>query len=752
MRKSLSTTAASQEASAASSASFSFWSTPQSSNNNKTNDDNKSSNATLQRQYQRQTTNPRFAALNNNRSSSLWSSLPLQNSIPRYDHHRRTQLQQQSNSFWKASSSSVISPHHYYNNTAHKNNTTCSSLAAARNIKNGTILRKVRCPSVRFMTWMVTAVLFWILIVVERRTFVFYSAKTATTTTTASKSSLHPHHQQGSLKNADNVSPSVVATASSTSSVLSAAAAAPVARTNTSSSLEESSSSFQARNRSPEQLLVLPNRFTSPTTTTTTTSTIPPQASRLPSIGGMQQQQQILPGWLASYLKFQEQHVVTTSSYYASLSASSRRRTSRRRSPRVFQLKQQSSISNKTTTTTDAKAVYTLTYRCNGVTCGGLGDRLQGMVQAWYMALCTGRLFAIDWKKQQQSFSSRRRRRARHPGDHSRDRSAATTDEDEISSSWDRVGGSSSTLLDYLQPHQIQWDLDSDGDLPDLEVQAMDRHDNGFLMEPDSLPVETNVILSTNLWMENDFVQSQCWKNYRKRVGLDDGGAEEESSALALYQIAFRALFQWSPNVVAQAVMIRERATLSDAPYVAMHVRTGSLLDTDHSVKNNNGAARHGDPTDWHQFLQCAYKVRDTLRARWCRDSDTTSTGSSDVNLARNIELYLAADHVSVKTALLKEDPTIKTVLNLVIHHLDSKNNLDQGRNSQSDDNGSMMAFGELHVLHEAACLVKSQSKYSDVAAAVSPFQCAVYFDQCSEDAVLAAVAMMPYNSNITCE
>lgn len=403
----------------------------------------------------------------------------------------------------------------------------------------------------------------------------------------------------------------------------------------------------------------------------------------------------ILPLWLSSYIAFHRRHVVPVIS---------------RRGANHYQWKEGSA------------STYYLTYHCNGVTCGGLGDRLQGIVQAFYMALCTDRVFLVDW----------RRRRGRP----SSSESIPVDDTDD-----DTNNSNSPALTDYLLPNLLKWYVDDPAMSSTTEemtstvqlkfIQAMDNRNDTYLIEPLTLPHSTHIRIDTNLWMEDVYIKSQCWQNYQNRFLSRTAADTTGVTAQFLYQQAFTALFDWSPAVVQAARALRQRAQLMSEPHhrVAMHIRTGKLDTGRHRQ-------RHADPDQWMQFVSCAHTLRDGLLDKQRQISCPDHMKKQN----NHIELYLAADHVSVKKALLKEDSSIKTVLDLDIYHLDDLEN-----DEMANGRGEMAAWSELYVLRESTCLVMSHSKYSQVAADLSPYHCVVYFDDCGNEAVQTALASVVF-------
>jgi hypothetical protein len=371
-----------------------------------------------------------------------------------------------------------------------------------------------------------------------------------------------------------------------------------------------------------------------------------------------------LPTWLTSYIEFHRKHVISVS----------KRRG--REETTTYRL----NVSDH---------VRTLTYHCNGVSCGGLGDRFAGIVQAFYMAVCTGRVFLIDW----------------------------------------RMLNGGKSLTDYIQPHWIQWNLNVANSLDDHEaiLRAMDNRDNTFLVEPSSIPQDRNIQLETNLWMGDSFIRSQCWTDIM--VQYSDSNMTE----FQLYRTAFNALFKWSPEVLQSASSLRQRAKLVDSSnFVAMHIRSGLLDAKMHGFRPIDAHRRHhGSPLEWMQFLQCSQSLQKGIY-------NLCPSNQSSV-----VDVYLASDDASVKKFIWNTDPLVKMIVDMEIFHVDS------GKTLYSDD---IIAWSELTLLQQALCIVKSHSKYSEASAylAAAP-GCAVYFDDCSDETVAATLSNLRNHKILQC-
>jgi hypothetical protein len=260
----------------------------------------------------------------------------------------------------------------------------------------------------------------------------------------------------------------------------------------------------------------------------------------------------------------------------------------------------------------------------------------------------------------------------------------------------------------------------------------MDHRNNTFLSEPSSIPHDRSIRLETNLWMGDSFVRSQCWTEFINHDS-EEAAAASNLSEFQLYRTAFNTLFQWSPAVLQSVTDLRQRAKLVDSSnFVAMHIRSG-LLDAKLLPlrSTNSHLRRHESPLEWMQFLQCSQTLREGIYTL-CQ-----------INQSSVVDLYLASDDTSVKDYVSNVDPLVKMVVDLDIFHVD------YGRTQYSN---GILAWSELVLLQQALCLVMSHSKYSTAAAYLSLVPgCAVFFDDCSNETVAAAISKLRSNGQLKC-
>jgi hypothetical protein len=245
-------------------------------------------------------------------------------------------------------------------------------------------------------------------------------------------------------------------------------------------------------------------------------------------------------------------------------------------------------------------------YVCRGV-CGGLGDRISGILQAFYMALCTNRRLLIDW----------------------------TTP---------------APLRDFLQPNYIDWTvapLSQDNKWKRIFVKhnnkvplldLMEQRNTIFYENPHRLP-NGSLDMRINHWMGDDFLLN----NYYECLSRHLQGLRLRPHFL--YRMAFYTLFQWSPQVLQATQNIQHATTLSQ-PYIGMHIRTGRGVSFDDPrTESDNEAA-------WREYLKCAQTLKQDLKNY-------------------QMPIFLAADTNEAKLVLAKVDNTIVTQTDTEIFHVD---------------------------------------------------------------------------------
>lgn len=395
-----------------------------------------------------------------------------------------------------------------------------------------------------------------------------------------------------------------------------------------------------------------------------------------------------------------------------------------------------------TTTTTNTPVLHTiLQYRCKAM-CGGTGDRISGIVQAFFMALCTDRLFLLDWNQPVP-------------------------------------------LQDYLQPKWILWNTsirdastilfskqrNNNNNMP-LRIRAVDDKVNEYVLDPYRLPKNKNIIeLETNLYLgEEQVTQLQCIQDYRNRFPVtndtNDFASTTTTTDSYLYRSVFWALFQWSPRVVQSVKQLKQQMKLFTIGssssssssssttssffnkwYVAVHVRTGRIKDTnDIHIQSSTESNNKEQQANWARYLECAQSFQTGLQQLLTNTCfpDIKSTTTTITNWT--VPIYLAADTTQVKTKFQEWDSTIRTMPDMEIYHLDRT----PQSTLQNPQQAALDVFADLKLLMDSTCLVLSSStattnnkdlvvvsKFSRMAQWLPPQpRCALVWNDCGPDQV----------------
>lgn len=332
--------------------------------------------------------------------------------------------------------------------------------------------------------------------------------------------------------------------------------------------------------------------------------------------------------------------------------------------------------------------VNALVYTCHGG-CGGLGDRLSGMLSAFYVAVATERIFLIDHT---------------HPVD----------------------------LNLTLSPSSIDWNAAYlVRDAPSATVQLIDPGDPmrsfGALLENALVP-STKVL---RLQINRFYVGMALWTPKLERQprghAYDYVGYMHRLNGNALetkevFHLAFHALFTFSRNVELRAAdMMKEMGLQAPdgSAYVAIHARMGG------SPQSSAGAVTWTDPerhslNDVGNFLSCA---------RSKTVSNTVFTMSKG-----DTPILVFSDSKEFQQAAANMDEHVRFVKSTVLFHVD--------RSSENSDlvvQGNIDTYSELYIMAHAGCIVGSHSTLSAIAATVSmsaydATRCFCIFNSCQQD------------------
>mmetsp|Transcript_5794 Transcript_5794/g.15449 ORF Transcript_5794/g.15449 Transcript_5794/m.15449 type:complete len:463 (-) Transcript_5794:1657-3045(-) len=351
-----------------------------------------------------------------------------------------------------------------------------------------------------------------------------------------------------------------------------------------------------------------------------------------------------------------------------------------------------------------------LIWQCAaGRNCGGLGDRLRGIVSAHIAAMKTGRVFLVQYTKPAR-------------------------------------------LAQVLIPRSIQWDF---ADAPENQrglqatlstcktVRAMNSEQHhgrralfvhgAKLMESvlnhsanDCIVIETNRRLS-GAWL---------WSEHGTRINHPLAQTLPDNR---IYVLSYNFLFSQSHRLLAAKqllhdAMYRNSVDLArlQTPFVALHWRAGEVFRDHTRHKLNMGTAR--------SFLRCALRMTKVL--------------SANLTSACVVPIFVASDRVESLHVLrnvlgeLDADCTHRSSLErsaeqrLLWKPVEPAIHIDRSRfsNRTAGERHHLMTWAEHALLQDAHCIVASHSGFSHSAVLLSAAQngsrCWAHFDACDVDAI----------------
>lgn len=203
-----------------------------------------------------------------------------------------------------------------------------------------------------------------------------------------------------------------------------------------------------------------------------------------------------------------------------------------------------------------------LIYTCKGMW-GGNGDRMNGIVHLYYVAMLTGRIFLIEYTRP-------------------------------------------FPLTDTLNENLIRWSLPSPPPLGKVSVINSIDHMAKSLHEPALLPSENKIIsVKCNLFHPEQLWNSTSMKDYLAPFNINPTNAEVPNR---LYAWGFHTLFRKSSLVQRNMdLILRPQLGLQhNGPYVAVHIRLG-----DQSTWSD---PRRHRMSDLAAFLNCSRNMRHILK------------------------------------------------------------------------------------------------------------------------------------------
>ena len=321
----------------------------------------------------------------------------------------------------------------------------------------------------------------------------------------------------------------------------------------------------------------------------------------------------------------------------------------------------------------------TLTWHCPiGRYCGGLGDRIRGVIYTLLLAMFSRRRLVVYWDDQPEGA--------------------------------------------YFTPHMIDW-----RDMLVYEFlrnDAADKHKLPDSFEPPSMfsfkvvlnngkvvndvskadmsyyqrtiaSNKTNVMISTNLEPRSLLDPGRNGNQDWIRSGLEWCGLSHLSPSELddVVGIAFRYLFRLKDGLLDEVEVARETLGLT-GPYTALHLRTGFAGMSHHEELYRHPKLQQ-NVSQWHSIMDCAAKT-------------------ANRQLGNSSLVYLATDSNLVKKmAAVRYPDRFRTLQNSLVHvdKLGTKKGWKLGESDERE--GVIVVWVELLLLAQAKVLVSGESGFS---------------------------------------
>ena len=316
-------------------------------------------------------------------------------------------------------------------------------------------------------------------------------------------------------------------------------------------------------------------------------------------------------------------------------------------------------------------AVKTLVYVCKS-NCGGLGDRVSGIISAFYTAVVMKRLFVID---------------SVHP------LPLRHTLIPTPLINWDV----SHLLPKHSSPAYIDA-KDSHARSEKIYSELFAAHDAG----KQHIHFRVNRYhVGMNLWSLRDSSHprsGEMLKVYRSHCCVFQPCVKP--SPIATFRAAFSALFLFSPMVMERVATMQQDIGLivgsGVIPYIALHARIGGQR---HGQTSWSDPSRHS-LADVNTFLSCG-----TMTAREFQESQNETEPA----------IVAFSDDPAFLRKISALDERVKHSKNSLIIHVD-RSKLDD---HEELEKGVIDTFAELFIISRAQCIVGSSSTFSAVAGSI---------------------------------
>ena len=330
-----------------------------------------------------------------------------------------------------------------------------------------------------------------------------------------------------------------------------------------------------------------------------------------------------------------------------------------------------------------------LVYSCEDSGCGGLGDRISGIVSAFFLSVALNRVFLIEY-----TYPFR--------------------------------------LEETLIPKFISWHRSINlAKLRSEEISLVDSQDKVLALEQledlelRGVPVIRLRInrfwLGMLLWSEDADKNSEFKSTIpgsMRRLRQEKCSPffpGKEPGPQATFAYAFHALFDFSrtARVRAEEILMVDLNTSWIDPYVAIHARVGGSMDTSATTLGWEDPQRHSIE-DLNLFIGCA-------KEKMVKHNSTS--------------ILLFSDSIALKQSGILKAEGIKTAANTKLFHVD-RSPINRYKNAAYS--GNLDTFSELLILSRATCIVGSESTFSGLASSIAlpSSTCFCIYSSCGDESI----------------
>lgn len=309
--------------------------------------------------------------------------------------------------------------------------------------------------------------------------------------------------------------------------------------------------------------------------------------------------------------------------------------------------------------------------------CGGLADRLKGILQALIFALVDDRVLLLE--------------------------------------EWDTPPH---PLANYLEPNLVDWTAKrgktdvvvvegyrARKENPHSLFDALHLHPCYFRNNTEYGTNHDGVRFSGNYFTKEKIVKHEdCLKQ------LFQDHPVNKTKDTALHATLFWTLFRFSQATRDEANRLRGDLIPNPNYYVAAHIRTGNGTDWSDPLIHNTNA-------EWDEFSECITDMQNAMQAH-CQGNNPPPA-------------YLASDNEAVKAYVKSQHApgTLQMAQEVEIMHID------RSRSTQNATAAYGVVLAEFKILMDATCLILSNSGFSNLALSLSRIQprCALLVQECSD-------------------